>query len=126
MSRMIDLIKQSAVPANVMRSAARGACRCPRRRWLRFLSILSGHHLFAEQAKLTLAGFDQKRCSRLPPIRPRHKKCCTTWRRLKTSVRRWFPASRKSVAAFDDLLELAMSHSQEDFGRDGRQHARSQ
>ncbi len=59
MSRMIDLIKQSAVPANVMRSAARGALSLPPVEMVEILVYLSGHHLFGEQARLALAGFDQ-------------------------------------------------------------------
>ena len=59
MSRMIDLIKQSAVPVNVMRSAARGALSLPPVEMVEILVYLSGHHLFGEQARLSLAGFDQ-------------------------------------------------------------------
>lgn len=57
---MIDLIKQSAVPANVMRSAARGALSLPPEEMVEILVYLSEHKLFAEQAKLALAGFDQQ------------------------------------------------------------------
>jgi hypothetical protein len=57
-SRMIDLIKQSAVPATVMRSAARGALSLPSGEVVEILVHLSGHDLFAEQAKLSLAGYD--------------------------------------------------------------------
>lgn len=56
---MIDLIKQSAVPANVMRSAARGALSLPPVEMVEILVYLSGHHMFGEQARLSLAGFDQ-------------------------------------------------------------------
>ena len=59
MSRMIDLIKQSAVPATVMRSAARGALSLPPVEMVEILVYLSGHHLFGEQARLALAGFEQ-------------------------------------------------------------------
>ena len=58
MSRMIDLIKQSAVPAAVMRSAARGALSLPAGEMVEILVYLSGHHMFGEQARLALAGFD--------------------------------------------------------------------
>ncbi len=58
MSRMIDMIKQSAVPANMMRSAARGALTLPGPEIVEILVYLSGHPMFGEQAKLTLAGFD--------------------------------------------------------------------
>jgi len=57
-SRMIDLIKQSAVPAAVMRSAARGALSLPPGEMVEILVYLSGHHMFGEQARLALAGFD--------------------------------------------------------------------
>jgi len=56
---MIDLIRESAVPANVMRSAARGALSLPPVEMVEILVYLSGHHLFGEQARLSLAGFDQ-------------------------------------------------------------------
>jgi len=56
---MIDLIKESAVPATVMRSAARGALSLPAVEMVEILVYLSGHHLFGEQARLSLAGFDQ-------------------------------------------------------------------
>lgn len=55
---MIDLIRQSAVPATVMRSAARGALSLPAPELVEILVYLSGHELFGEQAKLSLAGFD--------------------------------------------------------------------
>jgi len=58
-SRMIDLIRESAVPANVMRSAARGALSLPPVEMVEILVYLSGHHIFGEQARLSLAGFDQ-------------------------------------------------------------------
>jgi hypothetical protein len=57
-SRMIDLIKQSAVPATVMRSAARGALSLPSAEMVEILVHLSDHQLFGEQAKLSLAGFN--------------------------------------------------------------------
>lgn len=57
---MIDLIKESAVPANVMRSAARGALSLPHSEMVEILVYLAGHHLFGEQAQLALAGYDEK------------------------------------------------------------------
>jgi hypothetical protein len=55
---MIELIKQSAVPAPVMRSAARGALSLPPSEIVEILVYLSEHPLFGEQARLSLAGFD--------------------------------------------------------------------
>jgi hypothetical protein len=60
MARMIDLIKQSAVPANVMRSAAKGALALSSAEMVEILVFLTTNPIFAEQAKMTLAGWDEK------------------------------------------------------------------
>jgi hypothetical protein len=56
---MIDLIRESSVPAPVMRSAARGALSLPAGEMVEILVYLSDHPMFGEQARLSLAGFDQ-------------------------------------------------------------------
>jgi hypothetical protein len=56
---MIDLIKQSAVPANVVRSAARGALTLPTGEMIEILVYLTSNPIFAEQAKMTLAAWDE-------------------------------------------------------------------
>lgn len=58
MPRMIDLIRQSAVPSNIMRSAAKGALALPPAEMIEILVHLSANPVFAEQSKLTLAGWD--------------------------------------------------------------------
>ncbi len=60
--RMLELMQQSAVPAAVMRSAARGALVLPAREMLEILVYLTGNPVFAEQARLTLAGFNEREC----------------------------------------------------------------
>jgi len=59
MPRMFDLIRESAVPASVMRSAARGALSLPTGEMMEILVYLTGNPIFAEQAKMTLAGWDE-------------------------------------------------------------------
>ena len=59
MPRLIEMMKQSAVPAGVMRSAARGALAVPPEEMLEILVYLSAHSIFGEQARLTLASFDE-------------------------------------------------------------------
>ena len=59
MPRMIELIRQSAVPANVMRTAARGALALPPPEMIEILVYLTTNPVFAEQAKMTLAGWDE-------------------------------------------------------------------
>jgi len=61
MPRMLDLIRNSEVPLNLMQSAARGALSVAPEEMLEILVYLAVHHkLFAEQARLTLAGWDEK------------------------------------------------------------------
>ncbi len=59
MPRMIELMRQSAVPATVMRSAARGALALPPPEMIEILVYLTTNPIFAEQAKMTLAGWDE-------------------------------------------------------------------
>jgi hypothetical protein len=61
MPRMIDLIRASQVPSNLMQSAARGALSAPAGETIEILVHLALHNkLFGEQARLTLAGWDEK------------------------------------------------------------------
>ncbi len=62
MSKMIDLIKQSAVPANVMRSASKGALAVRADEMIEILVHLTTTPLFAEAARMTLAGWDENAC----------------------------------------------------------------
>jgi len=67
MPRMIDLIRASAVPSNLMQAAARGALAVPPGEMIEILVHLAIHNkVFGEQAKLTLAGwsisFRQRTC----------------------------------------------------------------
>lgn len=61
MPRMLDMIRNSQVPANLMQSAARGALSVPPDENIEILVYLALHHkLFGAQARLTLAGWDEK------------------------------------------------------------------
>jgi hypothetical protein len=60
MPRMLDLIKASSVPANLVQAAARGALSVPAEEVLEILVFLTHNPVFREQAELTLAGWDEK------------------------------------------------------------------
>jgi hypothetical protein len=61
MPRMLDLIRTSQVPSNLMQSAARGSLAVPPDEMIEILVYLAVHHkLFGEQSRLTLAGWDEK------------------------------------------------------------------
>ncbi|HKB98404.1 MAG TPA: hypothetical protein VKD23_06435 [Terriglobales bacterium] len=58
---MLDMIRNSQVPSNLMQSAARGALSVTSEETIEILVYLALHHkLFGEQARLTLAGWDEK------------------------------------------------------------------
>ena len=59
MARMIELIRQSAVPANLMRAAAKGALALPPAEMIEILVHLTANPVFAEQSRMTLAGWDE-------------------------------------------------------------------
>jgi hypothetical protein len=61
MPQMLELIRASQVPSNLMQSAARGSLAVPPEEMIEILVYLALHHkLFGEQARLTLAGWDEK------------------------------------------------------------------
>ncbi len=60
MPRMIDQIRHSAVPANIMRTAARGALSLPAAEMIEILVFLTASPVFGEEARLTLAQWDEK------------------------------------------------------------------
>src|ERR1700739_1129007 len=67
MPRMLDLIRTSQVPSNLMQSAARGSLSVPPAEMIEILVYLSLHHkVFGQQARLTLAGWDEKACLAAP------------------------------------------------------------
>jgi hypothetical protein len=61
MPRMLEMIRNSQVPSNLMQSAARGALSVPPAETIEILVYLAIHHkLFGERARLTLAGWDEE------------------------------------------------------------------
>ena len=61
MPRMLDLIRRSEVSPQLMQAAARGSLSLPPGETIEVLVYLALHHkLFGQQARLTLAGWDEK------------------------------------------------------------------
>ena len=61
MSRMLDLIRSSSVPATLMHSAARGALSVTPAEMIEILVHLVNHNkVFGQQARMTLAGWEEK------------------------------------------------------------------
>jgi hypothetical protein len=61
MARMIDQIRASKLPSNMMQFAARGALQVPPAENIEILVYLARHNpVFGELARMTLAGWDEK------------------------------------------------------------------
>jgi len=61
MPSMLEMIRNSQVPSNLMQSASRGALSVPPGEMIEILVHLAIHNkLFSERARLTLAGWDEK------------------------------------------------------------------
>jgi hypothetical protein len=63
MARMIDQIRASKLPSNMMQFAARGALQVPPAENIEILVYLARYNkVFGELARMTLAGWDEKAC----------------------------------------------------------------
>lgn len=60
---MIELIRQAKVPPTIMRSAAKGALSVPAAEMIEILVYLTTQPLFRDEARLTLAGWDENACA---------------------------------------------------------------
>jgi hypothetical protein len=61
MARMIDQIRASKLPSNMMQFAARGALQVPAAENIEILVYLARHNkIFGDTARITLAGWDEK------------------------------------------------------------------
>ena len=58
MSNILDQIKRNAVPVGVLRSAAKGALPLPPGEMLEIMVYLTQNPVFAQEARMTLAGWD--------------------------------------------------------------------
>jgi len=60
MPRMLDLLRVSALPSNIVMAASRGSLAVPPREMIEILVHLAVHNkVFGQQAQLTLAGWDE-------------------------------------------------------------------
>lgn len=62
MSRMIELIRGSEVPPEMLRAAAKGALAVSPAEMIEILVCLTRNPVFAQQAAMTLAGWDEASC----------------------------------------------------------------
>ena len=118
MPRMIELIRASAVPANLMQAAARGALSLPADEVIEILVYLANHNkVFGEQARLTLAGWEEASAvaaASNPATSPEVLEYMASPENLRP---RLLPALLENPAVREEsLLELATSGSREVVG----------
>ena len=113
MPRMLDLIRNSQVPSNLMQSAARGALSVPPGETIEILVYLATHHkLFGEQARLTLAGWDEKASMAAAADPKTSAEVLGYFVSLKNLRPRLLPALAENPSVSEEVLdELAVSGS---------------
>ena len=115
MSRMIDLIRVSAVPSNLMQSASKGALSVPPQEMIEILVHLAVHNkIFGQQAQLTLAGWDEA-ASRAAASNPSTPKEVLTYLITPANLRPVLVASllANPSVSVESLVELAPSAGRE-------------
>jgi hypothetical protein len=112
---MIDLIRHSQVPSNLMHAAARGALSVPPGEVIEILVHLALHNpVFGEQARLTLAGWDEQ-ASRAAASDPRtSSEVLEYWIAPQNLRPALLPALiQNSSVKEEKLVELAVAGSRE-------------
>jgi hypothetical protein len=112
--RMIELMRQSAVPANVMRSASKGALDVPPAEMLEILVYLTGNPVFSQDARMTLAGWDEAACHTALSDPKASREVLDYFLTPANRRPRLLPALIENSSVPDSaLLELAQEHTHE-------------
>lgn len=96
MSRMLELVRASALPFHQMMSASKGALHVPSEEMVEILVHLAEHNkIFGETARLTLAGWDEEVC----------KSIAANPKAPKEILDYWLAANNVRPALFPVLIE---------------------
>jgi len=112
---MIDLVRTSAVPANLMQAAARGALSVPADEMVEILVYLATHNkVFGQLARMTLAGWDEKSCLVIAANPQTPQDVLDYWTATENLRPRLLPALLENPAVSDaKLLAMAADGSRE-------------
>ena len=115
MPRMIDLIRNSRFPSNLMHAAARGALLVPPGEMMEILVHLALHNkIFGEQARLTLAGWDEEASKSVAADPATNQEVLGYLLTLKNIRPALLPALLENPSVRDEeLAEVAASGSRE-------------
>ena len=111
MPRMLELIRASALPSHQMMSASKGALRLPPEEMVEILVYLTEHNkIFGEQARLTLAGWDEASSKAIASDPNTPKEILAYWLSAKNLRPALFPfLLENSAVSVGKLSELAMT-----------------
>src|SRR6266478_5651145 len=111
MPRMLELIRASALPSHQMMSASKVALRLPPEEMVEILVYLTEHNkIFGEQARLTLAGWDEASSKAIASDPNTPKEILAYWLSAKNLRPALFPfLLENSAVSTGKLSELAMT-----------------
>jgi hypothetical protein len=109
MPRMLELVRSCALPSHQMMSAARGALPVPSEEMVEILVFLAEHNkIFSQQAKLTLANWDEASSKAVASDPKSPKEVLEYWLSSKNIRPTLFPFLLENPAvSFTKLAELA-------------------
>ena len=115
MSRMLELVRSSALPSHQMMSAARGALPVPSEEMVEILVFLAEHNkIFSQQAKLTLANWDEASSKAVASNPKSPKEVLEYWLSSKNIRPTLFPFLIENPSvSFTKLAELAAALKEE-------------
>ena len=125
MARIIDQIRASKLPSNMMQFAARGALQVPAAENIEILVYLARHNkVFGELARMTLAGWDEK-ASRAAAADPQTSAEVLDYFISPDNLRpRLLPALLENPSVPEgQLVKLALSASREVIEANAQEHA---
>jgi hypothetical protein len=109
MSRMLELVRASALPFHQMMSASKGALHVPSEEMVEILVHLAEHNkIFGETARLTLAGWDEKVCKAIAADTKAPKEVLDYWLAINNIRPALFPTLIENTSvSVGKLSELA-------------------
>jgi hypothetical protein len=107
MPRQLDLIRRSALPSHKMMTAAKGALNCSAEEMVEILVYLAEHNkIYGEQARMTLAGWDEKSAQAIASNPATPKDILDYWTSPKNLRQALFPLLLENPSVSANKLSL--------------------
>src|SRR5581483_6831223 len=107
MGRHLDLVRRSALPSHQMMTAAKGALHVPVEEMVEILVFLAENNkIFGEQARMTLAGWDEKSAKEIVSNPATPKEVLDYWTSPKNLRQVLFPLLLENPSVSVNKLSL--------------------